>query len=121
MKKYMDDQGLNHIAFYPTEACLVKMLYRAGFSSVLRPVRDPEHSHYYSHSRARRVRTILAAAHELVDSKQLARVAEVSSAIRALGSDEWNQTGRRSSEAQALRGEVSVGQSESVKRIIKAG
>jgi SAM-dependent methyltransferase len=77
-----DDQGLNHIAFYPTEACLVKMLYRASFSSVLRPVRDPEHSHYHSHSRARRVRTILAAAHESIDSKQLERVAEVSSPIR---------------------------------------
>src|SRR5580765_2579479 len=24
-----EDQGLNHFAFYPTEACLIKMLYRA--------------------------------------------------------------------------------------------
>src|SRR5713101_2373991 len=28
------DQGLNYVAFYPTEACLVKMLYRAGFPFV---------------------------------------------------------------------------------------
>ena len=29
-----EDQGLNHLAFYPTESCLVKMLYRAGYSDV---------------------------------------------------------------------------------------
>jgi len=28
------DQGLNYVALYPTEACLVKMLYRAGFPFV---------------------------------------------------------------------------------------
>jgi SAM-dependent methyltransferase len=116
-----DDQGLNHIAFYPTEACLVKMLYRAGFSSVLRPVRDPDHSHYHPHSRARRVRTILAAAHEPVDSKQLACVAEVSSPIRP-----WDPTSgiEKGDTVQKLRrfAEKSLSDKvKSVKRIIKAG
>jgi SAM-dependent methyltransferase len=26
-----DNQGLNYVALYPTESCLVKMMYRAGF------------------------------------------------------------------------------------------
>ena len=29
-----EDQGLNYVGFYPTESCLVKMLYRAGFPFV---------------------------------------------------------------------------------------
>lgn len=29
-----EDQGINHFAFYPTGACLTKMIYRAGFPLV---------------------------------------------------------------------------------------
>jgi SAM-dependent methyltransferase len=36
-----EDQGLNYVAFYPTEPCLVKMLYRAGFPFVYRFRRLP--------------------------------------------------------------------------------
>lgn len=31
-----ENQGLNYVAFYPSEACLIKMLYRAGFPFVYR-------------------------------------------------------------------------------------
>ncbi len=31
-----EDQALNYVAFYPSEACFVKMLYRAGFPFVYR-------------------------------------------------------------------------------------
>ena len=39
-----EDQGLNHIAFYPTEACLIKMLYRSGYSHVYVFNVPPDHS-----------------------------------------------------------------------------
>jgi SAM-dependent methyltransferase len=54
-----EDQGLRHIAFYPSEACLAKMLYVAGFSFVYRFIQLPDHPHFQASSR--RVRTLLAA------------------------------------------------------------
>jgi 2-polyprenyl-3-methyl-5-hydroxy-6-metoxy-1,4-benzoquinol methylase len=116
-----EDQGLNHIAFYPTEACLVKMLYRSGFSSVLRLVQQPAHSHYHSAGGVRRVRTILAAAHGSIDSAQLAQVAEISSPIRP-----WDPVSgiRQGDPVQKLRrfAEKSLPEKvKSLKRIIKAG
>ncbi|HTQ61188.1 MAG TPA: class I SAM-dependent methyltransferase [Candidatus Solibacter sp.] len=56
-----EDQGLNHLAFYPTEACLVKLLYRVGFPNVYLFSRMPEHEHYRSRHNARQARTMLAA------------------------------------------------------------
>jgi len=40
------DQGLDFVAFYPTEECLVKMLYRSGFPFVYLFQRLPEHALY---------------------------------------------------------------------------
>lgn len=31
---HVENQGLNYVAFYPSELCLIKMLYRAGFPFV---------------------------------------------------------------------------------------
>jgi hypothetical protein len=56
-----EDQGLNHVAFYPTESCLVKMLYRSGFEHVYRFHPLADHPDYRSSSRSRQVRTMLAA------------------------------------------------------------
>jgi 2-polyprenyl-3-methyl-5-hydroxy-6-metoxy-1,4-benzoquinol methylase len=77
-----EDQGLNHIAFYPTEACLIKMLYKAGFKNVFGLTRQPEHDHYRSLNGGRRVRTLLAASDLAIQSAQLVRMSEASSAIR---------------------------------------
>lgn len=55
------DQGLNHFAFYPTEACLVKMLYLAGFPFVCRFKELPDHVDYHASAGWRRARTMLAA------------------------------------------------------------
>lgn len=77
-----EDQGLNHIAFYPTEACLIKMLYKAGFKHVFGLTRQPEHDHYHSANGGRRVRTLLAASDLDIPSAQLVRMNEASSAIR---------------------------------------
>jgi hypothetical protein len=61
------DQGLNHIAFYPTESCLSKMLFRARFSEVYRFKQMPDHPDFRPPRGQRRVRTMLAAAnHSLV-------------------------------------------------------
>ena len=42
----VEDQGLNYVAFYPTEACLVKMFYRAGFSFVYGFAALPDHEDF---------------------------------------------------------------------------
>jgi SAM-dependent methyltransferase len=77
-----EDQGLNHIAFYPTEACLIKMLYKAGFKHVYGLMQQPEHDHYRPVNGGRRVRTLLAASDIAIPSAQLVRMNESSSPIR---------------------------------------
>jgi len=76
-----EDQGLNHFAFYPTEACLIKMLYRSGFSNVYDLTSQPNHPEYHSGKNSRRIRTILAASVEPLQSALLKRVAEPSTQI----------------------------------------
>jgi SAM-dependent methyltransferase len=56
-----EDQGLNHIAFYPTESCLVKLMYQAGFPNVYRFDKMPDHPAYRAAGTLRRVRTMLVA------------------------------------------------------------
>ncbi len=76
-----EDQGLNHIAFYPTEACLIKMLYRVGLPSVYTLSRKPDHPEYHQNSGARRVRTMLVASTGALDSRQLSIAPEPSSDV----------------------------------------
>ncbi len=71
-----DDQGLNHFAFYPTEACLEKMLYRAGFSFVYRFEQMPEHPDYQDEKGTPKVRTMLGASRAKLTSKLLKLVPE---------------------------------------------
>lgn len=56
-----EDQGLAHIAFYPSEGCLVKMLYRAGFSHVYSFRRLPDHHDFCATRLKKRARTMLMA------------------------------------------------------------
>ncbi len=77
-----EDQGLNHIAFYPTEACLIKMLYRSGFSHVYGFARQPDHPDYHARLDSRRVRTILVASRNPIASKLLVAMSEPSTAIK---------------------------------------
>lgn len=76
-----EDQGLNHIAFYPTESCLVKMLYRAGFLNVYGFETQPDHPEYHAGTNSRRTRTMLAASANHVSSRALKRMAEVSTPV----------------------------------------
>ena len=56
-----EDQGLNFVAFYPTEACLVKMLHCSGFPHVYRFRRMPDHEDFREGRTQGRVRTIMTA------------------------------------------------------------
>jgi SAM-dependent methyltransferase len=77
-----EDQGLEHIAFYPTEACLIKMFYRVGFRYVYRFRQQPNHPEYSNTPETRRVRTMLAASVVPLNSSHLEVVEEPSSEIR---------------------------------------
>jgi tRNA (mo5U34)-methyltransferase len=56
-----DNQGLAYVAFYPTEACLVKMLYRAGFPFVYRFRQLPKEAQFERTLWREPSRTFLAA------------------------------------------------------------
>lgn len=56
-----DDQSLTDVAFYGTEPCLVKMLYRAGFRAVYRTTELPDHDDFRDTPEHSRRRTILFA------------------------------------------------------------
>jgi FkbM family methyltransferase len=56
------DQSLTDIALYPSEACLVKMLYRAGFAAVYRGAELPDHDDFRETPLHARRRTVLFAA-----------------------------------------------------------
>ena len=73
---FQNDQSLTDMAFYPSESCLVKMLYRAGFQHVYRVTRLPEHDDFRETSDHARRRTILFASHRPVALACLERVTE---------------------------------------------
>jgi SAM-dependent methyltransferase len=56
-----EDQGLNYVAFYPSESCLIKMLYRAGFPFVYGFERLPADELYTASLWRKRLRTMLVA------------------------------------------------------------
>jgi SAM-dependent methyltransferase len=55
------NQALNYVAFYPTEACLIKMLYRSGFPYVYMFEELPSHPLFHASFWRRKERTVLAA------------------------------------------------------------
>jgi FkbM family methyltransferase len=62
----LDDQSLTNLAFYPSEGCIVKMLYSCGFSSVYRVSPLPDHDDFRETSENRRARTVIVASfHDL--------------------------------------------------------
>jgi SAM-dependent methyltransferase len=75
-----EDQGLRSCAFYPTEACLIKMMYRGGFPNVFRSATMPDHSEYRDTVETNRIRTVLAASTVQVSSSLLTPLPEPPSA-----------------------------------------
>lgn len=71
-----EDQGLHFVAFYPTEACLVKMLYRAGFGAVYRFRKLPSDRQFIDTLRRKRSRTFLVASNQALDVRNLVVVNE---------------------------------------------
>lgn len=80
-----EDQGLNHVAFYPTQSCLVKMFYRSGFPCVYRLTSMPAHPHFHSGPYRRQARTMLIASTKALDSSLLYLLLEPKSPIQP-----WN-------------------------------
>lgn len=70
------NQSLTDVAFYPTEACLVKMLYRAGFSHVYRLSQLPDYDDFRDTADHSRRRTVLLAALTPIDSQELVPLVE---------------------------------------------
>lgn len=71
-----EDQGLQYIAFIPSEKSIVKMLYRAGFSQVYRVTALPNHEDFRDRLFQKRRRTIIVASNLSVESPLLQCVPE---------------------------------------------
>jgi SAM-dependent methyltransferase len=72
----LEDQAVNYLAFYPSEACLLKMLYRSAFTDCFYPRPMPAHPFYQKNRNGFRYRTLIAASKVGVTSEQLVREAE---------------------------------------------
>jgi FkbM family methyltransferase len=72
----IEDQSLTEVAFYPSESCLIKMCYRAGFCYVYRLTSLPNHPDFRSSFDRKQMRTILVASNSRLDRPTLAYVAE---------------------------------------------
>ncbi len=75
-ERSLDDQSLTDVAFYPSENCLVKMLYRAGFSEVHRVALLPDHDDFRETSEHARRRTVLLATKQPIGLPGLVRLLE---------------------------------------------
>jgi SAM-dependent methyltransferase len=105
-----EDQGLSYVAFYPSESCVIKMLYRAGFPFVYRFRQLPAHEVYGSTVWQKRWRTVLLASNAALRFSGLVLASEPIRAVHG-GSDPWS-TG-----LQRLR----VGFGQLKNRILKKG
>jgi hypothetical protein len=72
----LEDQGLNYVAFYPSEGCIIKMLYRAGFPYVYGFRAFPDHEQFRQTEDRKRSRTMLVASRIQLDEPSLAVVKE---------------------------------------------
>jgi FkbM family methyltransferase len=71
-----DDQSLNEVACYPSESCLAKMLYRAGFAVVYRVIPSPDHDDFRETAEHARRRTVLLASSMPMDVAGLRLIPE---------------------------------------------
>lgn len=65
------DQGLNYVAFYPTEPCLIKMFYSAGFPFVYEFRRYPSDEQFHTTRSRFKSRTFLVASRIELDGANL--------------------------------------------------
>jgi SAM-dependent methyltransferase len=112
-----EDQGLRNFAFYPTESCLMKMMYLAGFGNVYRLAAAPDHPDYHRQGNAPKKRTILAASHAPLDCSLLVRVSEPASAIKPWIEPQENRT--KTSKLRVFATKPLPQKVESIKRLVR--
>lgn len=110
-----EDQGLNHIAFYPTEACLTKMLYQAGFPYVYEFFVRPEHPDFQRGSSKLPSRAMLAASRTSLQTKSIRPAAEPK-----LPYNSWNSSHRESDPLLMMKRFVKKPFTEKMKSIKRA-
>jgi SAM-dependent methyltransferase len=115
----LQDQGLHHFAFYPTEACLIKMFYRAGFARVYALTSQPEHPEYHSSPEGRRTRTILVASLVPIQSKKLQFIPEPASDIRPWDPTSGIEVPQTVQRLRRFAGKPFAEKIESLKRVVK--
>ena len=71
------DQGLQHVGFYPSEPCITKMCFRAGFPYLYRSSAPPKHTHFRSSLWTSRQRTVLLASRTSLESALLIPMGDV--------------------------------------------
>lgn len=71
-----DDQSLTRLAFYPSEGCIVKMLYGSGFSFVYRVSPLPDHDDFRETRENRRSRTVIVASFDELSLPGLEKLEE---------------------------------------------
>lgn len=118
-EEVLEDQGLRHFAFYPTEACLIKMFYRAGFCHVYGLIIQPQHPGYHSAAGARRTRTVLAASLKPLQSEMLHRISEPASLIRPWDPESGLETPQAVQRLRRFVGKPLSEKIETIKRVVK--
>src|SRR5712672_1481485 len=94
-----ESQSLTDLAFYASEACLVKMLYRSGFTAVYRLASLPDHDDFNETRQHTRRRTVLLAAYGPLAWPGLIFLAEPREAV-----DPWDKhPSRKSKLARRIR------------------
>jgi FkbM family methyltransferase len=93
-----EDQGLRHVALYPSENALIKLLYRAGFLYVYRLTTKPPHPDFRSSSTRKFARTFLVASRVPVLSGLLQLAIEPATSV-----DPWAAHGTSARVARFLR------------------
>ena len=73
---HSEDQGANFVAFYPTESCIIRMCYSAGFTFMYRFNQLPAHEDFRSTLSRKRTRTMLVASKVRLDYPVLELVPE---------------------------------------------
>lgn len=96
------DHSSREIALYPSEACLVKMLYRAGFAAVYRVAELPDHDDFRDTAEHARRRTVLFASMAAVQLAGFADIAEPREEF-----DPWSKNAPGSVGAPTLRQRLS--------------
>ena len=76
-ESHEDNQALTYVAFYPSEPCLIKMLYRAGFPYVYAFEKLPPHPLFHASFWRRKARTMLVASKAPLTASGLRLTADV--------------------------------------------